>query len=47
MHYWGYVMERLLRGDRDRASRRAGDSRRGPNASVRGDRTWSRTAPWR
>ena len=45
MHYWGYVMERLLTGDPDRAARRSRDSRRGPKV-TRGDRAWSRTAPW-
>jgi hypothetical protein len=45
MHYWGYVMERLLTGDPDRATRRSRDSRRGQRV-ARGDRAWSRTAPW-
>jgi hypothetical protein len=46
MHYWGYVMERLLNGDpvrKNRAPRRPRDER---SESARGGRGWSRTAPW-
>jgi len=46
MHYWGYVMERLLAGDADRTRRRARGSRRATTGSAGEPRAWSRTAPW-
>ena len=46
MHYWGYVMERLLAGDPDRARRLSTGSRGATRGSVRDERAWSRTAPW-
>ena len=46
MHYWGYVMERLLTGDPERTRRRATGSRRPTRGSAGYDRPWSRTAPW-
>jgi hypothetical protein len=46
MHYWGYVMERLLNGDPERAKRRPRRSR-DKSSAARDQRIWSRTAPWR
>jgi hypothetical protein len=46
MHYWGYLMERLLDGESARTTGRSHGSRRETRGSGRGGRAWSRTAPW-
>lgn len=45
MHYWGYVMDRLLAGGTERTTRHPRGSRRTSGRSG-SDRPWSRTAPW-
>jgi hypothetical protein len=46
MHYWGYLIERLLNDDPRRSTRRSRGSRRATRVSAREDRVWSETAPW-
>lgn len=45
MHYWGYLIEKLVDGEPSRATRRA-RARQRPRARINQDGHWSRTAPW-
>ena len=44
MHYWGYVIEKVLGGEPRRTTRRTGG--RSGQSTARDERRWSRTAPW-
>jgi len=46
MHYWGYVIDKLIDGEPSRTTRRARGRahRTGDRINERGG--WSRTAPW-
>jgi hypothetical protein len=46
MHFWGYLSERLLTGDRRRTTRRSRGSSHVRKAFVRDERVWSRSALW-
>jgi len=44
MHYWGYVIEKLIDGEPSRRSRRARQRQTVGRINERG--RWSRSAPW-
>jgi len=46
MHYWGYVIEKLIDGEPSRTTRRARARQRRTAGRINERGRWSRTAPW-